>query len=214
MFNLTSQELRIVKKLTTPARIQDFLNQIPINYEKDGETCRSPRRVLRDNIAHCMEGAMFAALALRVHGHKPLVMDLKSSQHDVDHVVTLFCVRGKWGAISKTNHAVLRYREPIYRNIRELALSYFHEYFLDSGKKTMRSYSIPLDLSRFDRPEADCWMTDEKDIFYVPEYLDNIKHIPLLTKASIKNLRPAEPIEIAAGKLTEWTRKGKRNPYY
>jgi hypothetical protein len=126
MYNLSASELRQLKKLSTPAKIQDFLNTLPFNFELDGDTCQSPRQVLRSGTAHCLEGAMLAALALRLQGHKPLLMDLKSINGiDDDHVAALFKLRGRWGCITKTNHAVLRYREPIYLNLRELAMSFF-----------------------------------------------------------------------------------------
>lgn len=112
---------------------------------------------------------MLAAAALRMHGHRPLVVDLKATEADDDHVIAVFRQHGSWGAISKTNHAVLRYREPVYASIRELVLSFFHEYFLKNGKKTLRSYSQPVDLSRFDRRG---WMTSEEDVWYIPEYRD------------------------------------------
>lgn len=203
MEQFSKSELSIFKKLSTPAGIQDFLDAIPINFEEHGDTCMSPRRVLETKKAHCMEGAMFAAAALRMHGHPPLVLDLKTSLYadDVDHVVAPFRVRGRWGAISKTNHPVLRYRDPIYQSIRELVLSYFHEYFMDSGKKTLRSYSLPLDLSRFDKKH---WILDTKDIFYIPEYLDSTRHISILTPTMQRMLRPASKLEIEATKMTEW----------
>ena len=111
----------------------------------------SPRLVLRNNKCHCIEGAIFAALALRFHGYKPLVVDLTASKDDFDHVIAVFKKDGKWGAISKTNHAVLRYREPVYKSIREIVMSYFHEYANDDGKRTLRSFSLPVNLSRFDK---------------------------------------------------------------
>ncbi|OGZ45429.1 MAG: hypothetical protein A3C84_00225 [Candidatus Ryanbacteria bacterium RIFCSPHIGHO2_02_FULL_48_12] len=207
MFGLTKEELTVLRRLDTPRKIQDFINTLAVNFEPHGETCMSPRRVLHERTAHCMEGAMFGAAALYIHGQRPLVMDLKTSlwADDTDHVVAVFQKNGFWGALSKTNHAVLRYREPIYRTIRELALSYFHEYFLDAGQKTLRSYSRPLDLSRFDRKG---WITAQEDLFYIPDYLDDTPHTPLLTTAMIKGLRPADPIEIAAGKLVEWAKPG------
>jgi hypothetical protein len=166
MFNLTAQELKQLKQLSTPAKIQDFLNTLPFNFELDGDTCQSPRQVLQSGTAHCLEGAMLAALALRLQGHKPLLMDLKSINGiDDDHVVALFKLRGRWGGITKTNHAVLRYREPVYLSLRELAMSFFHEYFLHSGRKTMRSYSTAFDLSKFDRRG---WITSDEDVFYIP----------------------------------------------
>ncbi|MBI5466044.1 MAG: hypothetical protein HY974_02010 [Candidatus Kerfeldbacteria bacterium] len=201
MFGLTLSELRLLRRLKTPLAVQDFLTTLPINFERGGETCLSPRRVLQERRAHCIEGAMLAALALRLHGHKPLLMDLKSVWHDDDHVVALFKERGCWGAVSKTNHAVLRYREPIYRTLRELALSYFHEYFTDDGKKTLRSYSGPVNLARFDKAG---WMTSVKDVWYVPRYLDKVRHYPLVTRTQIKHLRLADKIERQAGKLLQW----------
>lgn len=203
-FGLTVDEYTLLKKLRTPRAIQDFLETIPINFEPEGDTCLSPRRVLRERRAHCIEGAMVAALALRIHGEKPLVVDLTAASHDHDHVITVFRRHGLWGAISKTNHSVLRYREPLFRTIRELALSYFHEYTDTVGRKTLRSYSAPVNLTRFDTVD---WMTSEEDVWDVPQYLSEVRHYPLLTRAHIAALRPADPLEIAAGELTAWKKK-------
>jgi hypothetical protein len=196
-----ADEIRILRRLSTPRKVQDFLDAIPMNFEPGGETCRSPRRVLRDRRSHCLEGAMLAAAALRLQGRRPLVMDLETTDDDYDHVVALFRDGGRWGAISKTNHAVLRYREPVYRTIRELAMSYFNEYFLDDGRKTLRRYSGPVDLSRFDLRG---WMTAEEDVWYVEQYLYGVRHFPILTRSQIAKLRPADPVEIRAGKVVEW----------
>jgi len=201
MFGLNNQELAQFRRFKTPKEVQDFLNTLPINFERQGETCFSPRQVLSKRTCHCMEGAMLAALALRLQGHKPLVMDLKSVWHDDDHVVALFKKRGLWGAISKTNHAVLRYREPIYKTLRELAMSYFHEYFTNDGVKTLRSYSRPVNLARFDKQG---WVTSATNLWYIPRFLDKVKHYPLLSREMVKNLRRADKIEITAGKLVEW----------
>ncbi|HSE56795.1 MAG TPA: hypothetical protein VLB02_01785 [Candidatus Paceibacterota bacterium] len=200
MFTLTKEETAIFKQLKTPAKIQDFLNSLPFNFELKGETCRSPRRVLQHKTAHCLEGALFAAAALWFHGHKPLLLDLKSTKKDFDHVVALFKKDGCWGAISKTNHAVLRYREPIYKTVRELALSYFHEYFLDDGSKTLRSFSRPLSLKQF----GTSWITAEEDLWDIGATLDDAPHSPILTPSAIKNLRKADKVEIEAGKITEY----------
>jgi hypothetical protein len=209
MFHLTTQELHQLKRLSTPAKIQDFLNTLPFNFELQGDTCQSPRHVLRSGTAHCLEGAMLAAVALRLQGHKPLLMDLKSINGiDDDHVAALFKLRGRWGCITKTNHAVLRYREPIYLNLRELAMSFFHEYFLHSGRKTLRSYSAPFDLSKFDHRD---WITSDDDVFYIPQALDRSKHFQLMTPAMIRGLRSADPVEIAYGKIVEWNKNGKGN---
>ncbi len=209
MFGLEKEEVKVLRALNSPRKIQDFLNKIPINFEEQGDTCMSPRRVLKENKAHCMEGAMFAAAALRVNGEKPLVVDLDTTDDDDAHVICVFKRNGRWGSISKTNHAVLRYREPIYRDIRELAMSFFHEYFKDSGKKTLRRYSVPVNLSRFDKIN---WMTSEKDVWEIPEYLVDVKHFPILTRKQIAGLRLADTPEIEAGKIIEWKDPRKNIP--
>lgn len=198
----TPDEQKLLRKLSTPQKIQDWLNSIPQNVVDGNDTCMSPRLVMRHRRAQCLEGAVFAAAALRFHGERPLILDLSTSTDDQDHVVALFRRHGCWGAVSKTNHVVLRYREPVYRTIRELALSYFHEYFLQNGKKTLRSYSRPVDLSRFDRLS---WMTTDEPIWFVPEYLVDVAHTPLLSRSQVATLRPADPIEIRAGELTDWS---------
>ena len=205
MFGFTEKEVKVFKQLNTPKKIQDFLNKIPANFEPEGDTVLSPRRVLQENRAHCMEGAMFAAAALRFQGYRPLVLDLTTVKDDYDHVVAVFKHQGHWGAISKTNHAVLRYREPVYKTIRELVMSYFHEYFTNhDGKKTLRSYSMPIDLSRFDKQG---WMTSEEDVWYVPEHLGEVPHKPILNKSQIAMLRKADPVEVQAGMIVEWKKK-------
>ncbi|OHA61679.1 MAG: hypothetical protein A2117_02730 [Candidatus Wildermuthbacteria bacterium GWA2_46_15] len=192
-------EFKKLRALKNPKKIQDFLNALPINWGKDWNTCRSVLSTLRAGKAHCIEGAFVAAAALYFNGQKPLVMDLKTTQDDYDHVVTLFKVNGCWGALSKTSHAVLRYREPIYKTLRELALSYFHEYFLDNGKKTLRSFSDPFDLRQY----GDDWLVADYDLWQIPEELDDSPHKKILTPKMIVFLRKADKIEIKAGKLKE-----------
>lgn len=206
MFGLVSEELRVLRRLNTPRKVQDYLDSLPLNFEPEGDTCFSPRQVMREKRAHCIEGAMLAALAFRLHGQKPLILDLESARHDFDHVIALFKQHGCWGAVSKTNHAVLRYREPVYRTIRELVLSYFHEYFDGKGFKTLRRYSQPVDLSRFDKQN---WMTNEKDNWFVAQYLVEVEHLPLLTRSQMATLRKADPIEIEAGEIIEWQKGAK-----
>ena len=206
MFDLTSEEILVLKKLDSPSKIQDFLETLEPNFEFFGDRCMSPRQVLREKKAHCVEGAMIAALALRLQGFKPLVVDLTSNKKDYDHVIAIFKKNGFWGAISKSNHAHMRYRDPIYKTIRELVISYFNEYFLNTGEKTLRSYTNPINLARFDRRG---WMTSEEDVWYVPEYLVDVKHIQLLDRKQIKTLRKVDPIEVAAGKLELWNKKDK-----
>ncbi len=180
--------------------MQDFLDTLRINFEVKRETYRSPLMVLKHNEAHCMEGAMLAAAIFWYHGEKPLLLDLKTTLADDDHVVTLFKQGNLWGAISKTNHAVLQYRDPIYKTVRELVLSYFNEYFLDSGAKTLRSYSVSFDLSK----RSDDWLTSQKDLWHVAADLDASPHTPILKSGAVRHLRKANALEIKAGKLTQW----------
>ena len=197
---LDKNEWLILKKLSTPAKVQDFINTLPFNFEKEGETHHSVRFTLKAGHAHCFEGALIAAAALWIKGEKPLLLDLKTVRPDFDHVVTLFQRDGHWGAISKTDHAVLRYREPVYKSIRELSMSYFHEYFLATGKKTLRSFSKPFDLSSFGTE----WLTTKENLASIAYYLDHSPHTKILSSKQIKNLRKAELIEIKAGEITEY----------
>ena len=172
----TPAETAVFRRLDTPAKIQRFLDGLAYNKEHGGPTCRSPRRVLRDRTAQCMEGALFAAAALRVLGYPPLLLDLEAVRDD-DHVLAIFQHRGHWGAVAKSNYSGLRYREPVYRTLRELAMSYFEHYYNLRKEKTLRTYSRPVNLRRFD---ARNWMTAEEDIWFVPEYLTTISHTSLL----------------------------------
>jgi len=163
---LDDSELSLFKKLNTPEKIQDFLETIPVNFEEKGETLYSPRKVLKENKAHCFEGALIASACLWFRGERPIILNLQSKKGDEDHVVAIFKKYGCLGAIGKTNHAVLRYREPVYKNIKELAMSYFHEYFLDSGEKTLRMYSDPIDLSN---KKFRGWVTSEDDLWSIDD---------------------------------------------
>ena len=173
--------MAVLKKLSTPERIQRFLDDdVAYNKEKDGESCRSPRRVLRDRLAHCAEGAFLAAAALRVQGHPPLIVDLEAVRDD-DHLLAVFKQHDRWGAIAKSNYAGLRFREPVYRTIRELVMSYFEHYYNLRGEKTLRTFSTrPVNLSRFDARQ---WMTAEDDLWDVCEYFYSVAHTRLLTPA-------------------------------
>ncbi|MDO8183378.1 MAG: hypothetical protein Q7T49_00110 [bacterium] len=201
MFGLTDKELKILRGLNTPVKIQNFLDTLPINYEEKGETLMSPRRVLQTRRAHCFEGALLAAAALLLHGRLPLLMDFKTVSSDESHVVALFKEGKCWGAISKTNHGILRYRDAIYQTPRELARSYFNEYFdFTTGAKTLRAYSQPFNLNKFGRD----WLTSERDLWFLDKTLAKSPHVKILTPDQIKKLRPADKIEIKAGQLMEW----------
>ena len=178
---LTSSELRQLRALKTPMGIQKFLDDLPYNLRF---TARSPKKVLHDHTASCLEGGIFAAAALRVLGFAPLIFDLEAEQ-DTDHVLAIFKVRGHWGAVAKSNFTGCRYREPVYRTLRELAMSYFNIYFNLRGERTLRRYSRPVNLTRFDDRN---WMTTEKPVWFIAEYLCEIPHISLLTPPMEKNL--------------------------
>ena len=194
---LRPMEFRALQRLNTPMKIQNFLDTIPQNVEQGGQTCLAVREVLRQNRAHCIEGAMLAACALWIHGEPPLLLDLKAEQ-DFDHVVTLFR-RGKyWGAISKTSTPLLRWRDPVYRSLRELAITYLHEYANLRHQKTLRSYAGPLDLRRFD---PSVWVTNTKNCWDVGYALEDLKHVALITRAQGRNLRLRDAIERKAGAL-------------
>jgi hypothetical protein len=171
----SSRMYSVLRKLTTPEKIQRYLDDLPYNKEKDGETCRSPRLVIEHNSAHCFEGALFAAAALRVSGRPPLILDLAAVRDD-DHVIAVYRIDDCWGAIGKSNYSGLRFRSPVYRTLRELALSFFEHYYNLKGEKTLRSYSRPVNLSRFDSIE---WMTSEEPLWPIPEYLCEIGHNPI-----------------------------------
>ena len=200
---LTPREFAILKRLSTPAKIQAFLNTIPINHEIGGETVLSVREVLRQRRAHCIEGAMLAAAALWANGDPPLVMHLDCDLSDYPHVIALFKRHGAWGAISKTNGAPLRYRDPIYRTLRELALSYFHEYSNRRGHKTLRSYSVPFDMRRLD-PKL--WVTNEKACWEAHDRLVVLRHYPLISRKQERMLAKRDAFERRASKLVEYPR--------
>lgn len=197
-WGLTASEWRILKRLKSSCCIQRFLDEeIDYNQELGGETCRSPRRVVRDRLAHCMEGALFAAAALRVHGHPPLVMYLASVRDD-DHLVAIYRLGGLWGAIAKSNFAGLRSREPVYRSLRELAMSYFEHYYNLQGEKTLRAYSLPINLARFD---SRGWMTAEDDLWDVSDYVATRRRIPLLSRSAVRRLARMDRRLFEAGLL-------------
>ncbi len=205
--NLSKKEEDIFRKLDNPSKIQDFINKLGINFEEKGETCMSPRMVLKTQKCHCIEAAFLAAAIFWFHGKKPLVIDMRATKSDFDHVITVFMDKKnkKWGAISKSNHAVLRYREPIYRDIRELVMSYFHEYTDEKGNKTLREYSSPIDLSLF----GSDWVTSEENLWHINDSLDKFRHIKILSKKQARSLRKQDKIEMKLNDIVECARKKK-----
>jgi hypothetical protein len=206
---LSGTEAKIFRKLGSPRKIQDFIDSLAINMELDARTYMSPRRVLATGQAHCVEGALLAAAALAYHGQRPLLLDFQAAYDDEDHVVALFRQNGYWGAISKTNHPGLRYRDPIHQSLRGLAASYFHEYYLWDGRKSLRFYSKPFDLARY-RPES--WVTANADLDWLVHALDASAHSPIIPKGNLRKLRPASAFEIQASAAIEWSEDGRRTP--
>ena len=191
----TPTELAIFRRLTTPAKIQRYVDELAYDTGAGGDRCRSPRGVLQEKMAQCMDGALFGAAALRMNGHPPLLLDLEA-EHDSDHVLALYRVRGLWGAIAKSNYSGLRFREPVYRTLRELTMSYFENYFNLRREKTLRRYSRPVNLRRFDQRD---WMTASEDVWYIPEYLLTIPHTALFTAAAERRLNTVDRRTFAAG---------------
>ena len=193
-FGLSRAELRVLRALRTPRGVQRALDAMPYHL---ASTAWSPRRVLAERTAHCLEGAVFAAAALRVLGFPPLLLDLEAVQ-DTDHVIAVFRVRRHWGAIAKSNFSGLRYREPVYRTLRELAMSYFEGYVNLRGDRTLRAYSRPVDLSRFAGARAG-WMTATDDLWWIPEHLIRVRHTTLLTPRMVRSLTRVDGRSLAAG---------------
>jgi hypothetical protein len=187
-------ELRKLRSLKDAHGIQHHLDNQPYHL---ADTAWSPRRVLRENTSHCFEGAMFAAAALRMNGHQPLVIDLEA-EHDTDHVVAVYKHRGHWGAISKSNYSGLRFREPVYRSLRELAMSYFDGYFNLRRERTLRTFSNPVNLARFDRLN---WMATDQPLWFIAEYLFTIRHFPLLRPQMATRLHRLDDRSFRAGCL-------------
>jgi hypothetical protein len=197
-FGLLPENLRALRALKTPARIQKFIDSLPYEY---ADTARSPQRAMRERKGHCLEGALLAAAALRINGYPPLLMDLEAV-HDDDHVVAIYREGGLWGSIAKSNFAGLRFRAPIYRTLRELALSYFEHYYNLRGERTLRSYSIPVNLERLDGRD---WMTAEEDVWCVPEFLIAARHYPLFPDKVARTLPRLDRRSFEAG-MHGWTK--------
>jgi hypothetical protein len=196
---LSAEEGRTLRPLTTPRRIQEFVIGLNANFEEEGDTLRSVRGVLRHGRAHCIEAAFTAACALWLHGDPPLLMDLVA-KGDSDHVIALFRRNGCWGAISKSNHVWLRWRDPVYRSLRELAMSYFHEY-TNKHRKTLRTYSEPIDLRKF---AVEDWVTNEDDCWDVGASLEDTPHHRLITPVQARNLMPRDATELRADNLVQY----------
>lgn len=188
------EEINFMKSLDHVKKIQDFLDAIDYNPKYE---CRSPRFVIKTRSAHCFEGALFSAAALSFQGFKPLIVDMKAWNDD-DHVIAVFRVDNYWGAVAKSNFTTLRFREPVYRTLRELVMSYFDFYFNIYGDKSLRSFSRPLDLGIYSSRN---WMTTDEDLEFIGDKLESMKHFPLVTEKMIANLSRASEISLKAGML-------------
>ena len=190
----TKDEIKFLKTITDPDKIQGFLDSIDYN---PGYECRSPRWVIKKRSAHCFEGALFAAAVLQFIGYPPLLVDLKAYNDD-DHVIAVFKQEGKWGAVAKSNFTTLRYREPVYRSLRELVMSYFDFYFNIVGDKSLRSYSLPLDLSIYNSRK---WVITDEDLEFIGDKLEKIRHCPVVDNRMIKSLSKASDTMLKAGMM-------------
>jgi hypothetical protein len=177
----TPAELRKLRSFKDPYGVQRFLDDMPYHL---ADTAWSPRRMLRERTSHCLEGAIFAAAALRALGFPPLLVDLEA-ENDTDHVLAVYRIKGHWGAVAQSNYTGCRYREPVYRTLRELAMSYFNIYFNMRRERTLRNFSLPVNLARFDDFE---WMTSADPIWFIPNYLCDIHHFKLLRPGTAKQL--------------------------
>ena len=201
---LTPAERRLFARLGTPQKIQDFLDRLPVNFEPDGDTVMSPRRMLAAKAAHCAEGALFAAAVMMFHRRPVWLVDLRARPTDHDHVIAVFKQHGRWGAISKTNHSILRWRDPIYKSVRELAVSYSHEYCLPSGQKSLLAFSRPFSLARYAHSR---WVTAEDELHWLMDELDASPHEDV-APSRIKQRRSTK-VEIEAQALVEWEKPKK-----
>jgi len=190
----TKDEIGFFKTINDPDKIQGFLDSIDYNPNYE---CRSPRWIIRKRSAHCFEGALFAAAALQFIGYRPLIVDMKAYNDD-DHVIAVFKEADHWGAVAKSNFTTLRYREPVYRSLRELVMSYFDFYFNIAGDKSLRSYSLPLDLAIY---KSRHWATTDEDLEYIGDKLEKIRHYPVVNNKMIKNLKKASDTMLKAGMM-------------
>ena len=190
----TREEKEFLDSFTDPYSIQVFLDSISYNPDYG---CRSPRWVIRKGSAHCFEGALFAAAALEYLGFKPLIVDMKAYNDD-DHVIAVFREDGLWGAVAKSNFTSLRYREPVYRTLRELIMSYFDFFFNTLGEKSLRSYSLPFNLNSYNEKD---WSRSDNDLEYIGDKIESLHHFPVVTDKIISKLKIASESMIRAGLL-------------
>jgi len=188
----TSAELKILDRLDSPPKIQKFLDSLLYSSES---RYRAPRTVLSDRIAHCYDGAVFAAMALRRLGYPPLIVDMDGVRDD-DHVLALFKRNGRFGALAKSNFTGLRYREPVYASLRELVMSYFESYYNVAREKTLRQYTRPLNLAAFDSLD---WNYSDAALDVIGDRLSEIRIFKIMSPAMERSLSPVDKRTFDAG---------------
>ncbi|MCX6121095.1 MAG: hypothetical protein NTX44_05705 [Ignavibacteriales bacterium] len=193
--NLTKTELQVFTRLKTPFKIQEFLDSLPYS---DEQRYRCTRSVLQDRKAHCYDGAVFAAAALRMIGYPPLLVNMLSNERDDDHILAIFRRKDRWGAVAKSNFSGLRFREPVYRGLRELIMSYFEFYYNIAGQKTLVGYTAPLNLNRFDKLG---WLVNDKAMDAIGLELDNHRKYTIITAAMARQLSVVDKRSYEAGLL-------------
>jgi len=198
---LTREEISLFRKLSTPVIIQDFVTALPSNLEKKEETLYSPRRALREHTAHCIEAVLLVGLAFYLNGREPLIIDMRARNTDQDHCIAPFKEHGLWGAISKSNRSILRYRDPVYKTVRELMMSYFHEYFLPTGVKSLIDYSEPFNLKKI----KENWITGEDSLWFLDPLLNNLPHKRFIEKGKKVILRKVDPLELKVNSHQDFT---------
>ena len=190
---LTEPEHQFISTLTTPAKIQAFLDELPYSTE---HIYRCPLRVLRERVAHCFDGSLFAAGILRRLGYPPLILNMLPNDRDDDHMLAVYKRNGHWGALAKSNFVGLRFREPVYRTLRELVMSYFEQFYNVEREKTLRGYTLPLNLRTFDSWD---WMINDAPLDLIAQRLDRNREIPILTKSMVSNLSLVDERSYRAG---------------
>jgi hypothetical protein len=193
--DLSHVERQVMARLTRVQDIQAFLDELPYSAEA---IYRCPLRVLRERVGHCFDGALFAAAALRRLGYPPLIVDMLPRARDDDHLLALYKQDGHWGAVAKSNFVGLRFREPVYRTLRELVMSYFEQYYNVAREKTLQGYTVPLNLKAFDKLN---WMSSDEPLEGIAQRLDEIRRVPVLTAAMIAGLSLVDERSYQAGML-------------
>ncbi len=192
---LHKKELKVFLQLTSPIKIQNFLDSLPYS---DETRYRCPRSVLQDHKAHCYDGAVLAAAALQMIGYPPLLVEMLPNDRDDDHILAVFRQGKSWGAVAKSNFVGLRYREPVYQSLRELVMSYFESYFNIAGERTLLGYTAPLNINRFNKLD---WLIHDSVMDVIGDALNGIRKYRIMTPAMTRKLTCVDERSYKAGLL-------------